>query len=121
MNCVNLIGNLTKDPEIFYTSGNEPTAVCAFTIAINRLKDGADFPRVVCFGKTAENCDRYLEKGRKVGVTGRLQTSSYDKDGKKYYKTEVIADRVEFLNGVQMEERRELPDSFEQAKVKAPF
>lgn len=100
MNTVNLIGNLTRDPEIRYTSGAEPMAIATFTLAINRAKDGADFPRVKCFGRTAENCERYLSKGRKVAVTGRIQTGSYEKDGRKVYTTDVVAERVEFLNGV---------------------
>lgn len=102
MNNVNLIGRLTKDPEVRYTSGSQ-MAVCRFTLAIDRrVKPGeekkADFPQVICFGKTAENCERFLAKGRKVAVRGRLQTGSYkDKDGKTVYTTDVIADEVEFL------------------------
>lgn len=102
MNNVILIGRLTKDPEIKYT--RDQTAVATFTVAINRGKDkngedrGADFPRVVAYGRTAENCERYLAKGRLVGIQGRLQTGSYKhKDGYTVYTTDVIADRVEFL------------------------
>lgn len=103
MNTVNLIGNLTRDPEVRYTLQN--LAVCTFTIAINRGRDkdgndrGADFPRVTVYGKTAENCGKYLAKGRKVGIAGRLQTGSYTKqDGTKLYTTDVIAHSVEFLS-----------------------
>lgn len=102
MNNVILIGRLTKDPEIKYT--RDQTAVATFTVAINRGKDkngedrGADFPRVVAYGRTAENCERYLAKGRLVGIQGRLQTGSYEnKDGYTVYTTDIIADRVEFL------------------------
>lgn len=101
MNAVNLIGRLTKDIELKYTAGG--IAITRFSIAIDRPKKQgqekqADFPRVVAFGKTAESCERYLEKGLKVGVSGRLQTSSYeDADGKSVWVTEVVADRVEFL------------------------
>lgn len=100
-NLVFLIGRLTKDPEVRYTSGTQ-MAVCQFTLAIDRpVKAGAekqtDFPRVTCFGKQAENCERFLAKGRLVGVQGRLQTGSYEKNGATVYTTDVVADRVEFL------------------------
>ena len=103
MNSVSLIGRLTKDPDIRYGAASQ-TAVARFTIAIDRGKDkngedrGADFPGIVCFGKTAELCERYLGKGRLVGIQGRIQTGSYEKDGRKVYTTEVLADRVEFLD-----------------------
>ena len=103
MNQVSLIGRLTRDPEVRYGAQSQ-TAVARFSIAIDRGKDkdgndrGADFPTIVCFGKTAELVERYLGKGRLVGITGRIQTGSYEKDGKKVYTTEVLADRVEFLD-----------------------
>lgn len=98
MNQVILIGRLTKDPE---TRIGQAT-ICSFTLAIDRpAKDGekkTDYPRVTAFGKTAENCGRYLKKGRLVGVQGRLQTGSYtDKNGAMVFTTDVIAERVEFL------------------------
>ena len=102
MNSVILIGRLTRDPELRYTSGTQ-MAVAKFSIAVDRpVRAGkereADFPRITVFGKQAENCERYLAKGRMVGVQGRLQTGSYqDKDGRTVYTTDVIADRVEFL------------------------
>lgn len=100
MNNVSLIGNLTRDPEIRWSSD---LAVARFSIAINRGKDkngndkGADYPNIVVFGKQAENCEKYLSKGKKVSVTGHIQTGSYEKDGRKVYTTDVIADRIEFL------------------------
>ena len=103
MNSVSLIGRLTKDPDVRYGAASQ-TAVARFTIAIDRGKDrngedrGADFPSIVCFGKTAELCEKYLGKGRLVGIQGRIQTGSYEKDGRKVYTTEVLADRVEFLD-----------------------
>lgn len=102
MNNVILIGRLTKDPELRYTAGTQ-MAVATFTVAIDRpVKAGSekqtDFPRVTVFGKTAENCEKFLTKGRLVGVQGRLQTGSYtNKDGVTVYTTDVAADRVEFL------------------------
>lgn len=100
MNSVVLIGRLTKDPEIRYTSGTQ-MCVATFTVAIDRPVRGekqTDFPRITAFGKQAENCERYLVKGRLVGVQGRIQTGSYqNKDGQTVYTTDVVADRVEFL------------------------
>ena len=102
MNSVVLIGRLTRDPEVRYTAGTQ-MAVCTFTVAIDRpVRAGGekqtDFPRVTVFGKQAENCKRFLAKGRLVGVQGRIQTGSYtNKDGATVYTTDVVADRVEFL------------------------
>lgn len=101
MNSVFLIGNLTKDPEVAYKVGDDPLAVGRFTVAVN---DGygdrqrTDFIPVVCFGKIAENCERYLSKGSKVAISGRIQTGSYEnKEGRKVYTTDVIANNVEFV------------------------
>ncbi len=104
MNSVQLIGRLTRDPEIRYGAQSQ-TAVARFTVAIDRGKDrdggdrGADFPSIVCFSKTAELVDKYVHKGDRIGITGRIQTGSYENsDGQKIYTTDVIADRIEFLS-----------------------
>jgi single-strand DNA-binding protein len=79
-------------------------AIARFSVAVDRPKQNgkeatSDFPNCIAFGKTAELIEKYLAKGRLVGITGRLQTGSYtDKDGKKVYTTDVVADRVEFLD-----------------------
>ena len=115
MNSVQLIGRLTKDPEMRYTAGQ--MAVCNFTIAIDRpTKQGeekkTDYPRVTVFGKQAENCDRFLKKGRLVGVQGRLTTGSYqDKNGNTVYTTDVTADRVEFLEWGEKPATEPAPDT----------
>lgn len=102
MNSVVLIGRLTKDPEVRYTATTQ-MAVAQFTVAIDRpVRAGGekqtDFPRVTVFGKQAENCEKYLAKGRLVGIQGSLQTGSYqNKDGNTVYTTDVVANRVEFL------------------------
>ncbi len=102
MNSVQLIGRLTRDPEIRYTSGSQ-MAVATFTIAIDRpTRAGAekqtDFPRITVFGRQAETCEKYLAKGRKVAIEGRIQTGSYqNKNGDTVYTTDVVANRVEFL------------------------
>ncbi|MBR0127036.1 MAG: single-stranded DNA-binding protein [Firmicutes bacterium] len=102
MNSVVLVGNLTRDPELRYSTGANQTAICRFGIAVN---DGygenqrTSFINIVVFGKQAENCDRYLAKGRKVAIEGRIQTGSYEnKEGQKVYTTDVVASRVEFLS-----------------------
>jgi len=101
MNSVVLIGRLTKDPEVRYTG--DQMAVASFTVAIDRPQRAdkekvTDFPRVTVFGKQAENCERFLKKGRLVGIEGKIQTGSYtNKDGQKVYTTDVVANRVEFL------------------------
>ena len=102
MNSVQLIGRLTRDPEVRYTSGSQ-MAVATFTLAIDRpTRAGAerqtDFPRITVFGKQAETCEKYLVKGRKVAIEGRIQTGSYqNKNGDTVYTTDVVANRVEFL------------------------
>lgn len=111
MNLAVLIGRLCADPEIRYITGENQIAVCRFALAVDRpVKQGqekkADFPRIVVFGRQAENCERYLFKGSKVGVQGRIQTGSYkNKDGQTVYTTDVVADRVEFLEWGDKNER----------------
>lgn len=99
MNLVVLIGNLVRDPEVRYSQNQ--MAVAKFTLAINRYtKDGsdqADFIRVTAFGKQGELVETYLRKGNKVAVEGRIQTGSYEKDGRTVYTTDVIANRIEFV------------------------
>lgn len=104
MNSVTLIGRLTKKPELEYTAGNTP--VTKFTVAVDRRKkeDGADFIRITVFGKQAENICRYMDKGRQVAVAGRIQTSSYEKDGRKVYTTDIIGEHVEFLGNANNNE-----------------
>lgn len=100
MNSVHLIGNLTRDPELRTTQSG--IACCTFSIAVSRprTRDGlqeADFIPIVTWRNTAENCAKYLAKGRKVAVTGEIRTRNYEKDGHKVYVTEVLANSVEFL------------------------
>lgn len=101
MNNVILIGRLTKDVELSYTTTQ--TAKATFTLAVDRIKktedQTADFIRITVWSAQAENCRKYLHKGSKCGVMGRIQTGSYkDRDGKMVYTTDVVADRVEFLD-----------------------
>lgn len=97
MNNVVLTGRLTADPTVKVTQSG--MKVCTFTLAVNKDKDHTDFPQIVCFGKTAENLNIYQRKGSLVGVNGRLQTRTYDRqDGTKAYVTEVIAGAIEYLS-----------------------
>lgn len=103
MNKVQLIGRLTRDPELRYTPNNRPVA--QFTIAVNRryAKESdevqADFFRIVIWGKQAENCKTYLSQGSQVGVVGELRNRDYeDRDGVKRYVTEILASEVDFLS-----------------------
>ena len=104
MNSVILIGRLTKDPELSYGPNNQ-TAVCRFTLAVDKPRrngedQGADFIRIIIWGRQAETCNRYLSKGRQAAVMGRIQTGSYkNREGVTVYTTDVVADRVEFLGG----------------------
>lgn len=99
MNKVILIGRLTKDPELRYAAGSG-TAVCRFTVAINRQfkKDETDFINCVAFGKTGEAIAQYITKGRQIAVTGSIRTGSYDaKDGTKKYTTDISVESFEFI------------------------
>lgn len=101
MNSVSLIGRLTADPEIRQA---KETKVCNFTVAVDRGdKDRkADFIRCVAFGKTAEFIDDYFDKGTRIGISGRIQTGSYeDKDGSTRYTTDIIVERVDFADGIR--------------------
>ena len=103
MNKVILMGRLTRDPETRYTQGNN-TAVCSFSLAVNRRfkqegQPDADFINIVAWAKTAEFVGKYFAKGQQVAVCGRLTTRNYDdKDGKKVFVTEVVAEEVYFAD-----------------------
>ena len=103
MNKVILIGNLSRDPEI--TTTNSGVSVCRFALAVQRRFQNAegereaDFINIVVWRAQAENCHKFLKKGSKCAVVGRIQVSSYDaQDGTKRYVTEVVADEVEFIS-----------------------
>ena len=106
MNKVILTGNITRNPELRMTDSG--MAVCRFTIANNKGwgdKQKTTFINIVTFSKTAENCDRYLSKGSKVGIIGELEIRQFTgNDGQTKYMTEVIANEVEFLTNKNQEE-----------------
>ncbi len=105
MNKVILMGRLTRDPDVRYSQGQEPMAIARYTLAVDRRfarrdqqdAQTADFISIVAFGKAGEFAEKYLKKGTKVVVTGRIQTGSYtNKDGVKVYTTDVVAEDQEF-------------------------
>ena len=103
MNKVILMGRLTRDPEVRYAQGENAMAIARFSLAVDRRRqnnsDGqtADFINIVAFGRLGEFAEKYLHKGTKVALTGRIQTGSYtNKDGVKVYTTDIIAEDIEF-------------------------
>ena len=102
LNRATIIGNLTRDPELKALPAG--SSVASFGVATNRTwkdqngekKEASEFHNIVVFGRQADTCAQYLKKGQQVLVEGRLQTRSWDKDGVKQYRTEIVADRVQF-------------------------
>lgn len=112
LNKVVLIGRLTKEPDLRYTTSGVP--VTKFTLAVNRNYTNqqgereADFIPITVWRGLAENCAKYLAKGRLVAVSGRIQTRSYDgEDGKRRYTWEVVADEVQFLEWGEKKEQEQ--------------
>lgn len=106
MNKTILMGRLTRDPEVRYSTGEKATATARFSIAINRrFKNAeggydADFINCVAFGKTGEFVEKYFQKGSMIALTGRIQTGNYtNKEGVKVYTTDIVAEEVEFTGG----------------------
>lgn len=103
MNKVILVGRLTRDPEVRYSQGENSAAVARYTLAVDRKfkQDGqptADFINCIAFGKNGEFAEKYLRKGTKIAVTGRIQTGSYtNKDGNKVYTTDIVVEEHEFV------------------------
>ena len=102
MNKVELIGRITREPDIRNTQGEKPIMIARYNLAVNRrFKSGdqsADFINCVAFGKQAEFVEKYLKKGMQIGLAGRIQTGSYtNKDGQKVYTTDVVAEEHYFI------------------------
>lgn len=105
MNKVDLVGRLTKDVEVRYSTGENANANCRFTVAVNRKfknketgQYDADFISCVAFGKTCEFIAKYFHKGDPIGISGNIRTGSYtNKDGIKVYTTDVYVDDAEFV------------------------
>lgn len=104
INSVVLVGRLTADPEVRYSTGENSNATCRFSVALQRdyknAEGGydADFPNCVAFRNSAEFIGKYFKKGSMIGIIGHIQTGSYtNKDGNKVYTTDVVVDRVKFV------------------------
>lgn len=111
MNKVNLIGRLTREPDVRYSQGENPTAIARYTLAVDRRfnrneENSADFINCVAFGKSGEFAEKYLKKGMKIAVSGRIQTGNYtDKEtGKKVYTTDIIVEEHYFCESKGQEE-----------------
>jgi len=120
MNSINLIGRLTKDPELRYTQSAEPQAVAKFSLAVERnytKPDGSrevDFFDVIAWRKTAEFISKYFIKGMRVALTGRLQQRRYEHEGKNRSAIEVVAENVYFADGKKVTDNGEpMPDNFD--------
>lgn len=106
MNKVILMGRLTRDPEVRYSQGETPLAIARYTLAVDRRfsrnnggdnQQTADFISCVAFGRSGEFAEKYLRKGTKIAITGRIQTGSYtNRDGQTVYTTEVVVEDQEF-------------------------
>lgn len=108
MNKVILIGNLGSAPDLRYSTGANQTAICRFDVATTDGygdKKETNWHKCVAFGKTAENCDRYLNKGQKVAIEGQIKYGKYEKDGRTVYTTDVIVNKVEFLSKIKEHEQ----------------
>lgn len=116
MNKVILMGRLTRDPEVRYSTGENPTAVARYTLAVDRRykrdeQQDADFIGCVAFGRAGEFAERYLRKGTKIAIVGRIQTGSYtNKDGQKIYTTDVVVEEQEFAESKNASGGRENAD-----------
>jgi single-strand DNA-binding protein len=109
MNTVILLGRLTADPDI--RSTRDGKAVASFTLAVDRYKEGADFIRCQAWEKRAEFCEKYLKKGTKIAIRGRIRTGDYtDKDGKKVYTTDVVIEDIEFAQTKAAQAAQEAPE-----------
>lgn len=120
MNKIILMGRLVRDPEVRYSQGNNPMAIARYTLAVERKfkRDGepnADFINCIAFGKNGEFSEKYLHKGIKIAVVGRIQTGSYtNKDGVKVYTTDVVVEEHEFAeskNANQSERPQPMPQT----------
>ena len=103
-----IVGNITQDPEKKVT--DKGTTITTFSVATNRKYKGekqTEYHNVVSFGSTAEAIAQYMAKGSEILVEGRLQTRSWEKDGQKHYRTEIVANRVEFGSSEKKENIKE--------------
>lgn len=129
MNKVIMIGRLTRDPEVRYSQGNQqPVAIARYSVAVDRKfkqagQPEADFINCIAFGKLGEFAEKYLHKGTKIAVVGRIQTGSYtNKDGNKVYTTDVVVEEQEFCESKsqQSNNQQQTPPSVGTDFMKTP-
>jgi len=124
MNSVQLVGRFVRDPEVRYA--NSGTSIAKFTLAVDRIyktegEQNADFISCTAFGKAAEFIEKYFRKGQRIGLTGRIQTGSYtNKDDVKVYTTDVIVDRVEFVESKKQGYNEENSSSYNDGFMNIP-
>ena len=119
MNITISVGNMTDDPKITYTQNKKCKA--EFTLALNRMKDGADFPRFIAWEQKAEVIEKWCHKGTKLAVRGHIHTDSYEnKDGKKVYTTDIIVDEIDFCDKKPKDETSGQPKENPSDFVKIP-
>lgn len=121
-------GRLTKDPEIRFTAGEKSMCIANMTVAVDKWSaktgKGTDFLRITAFGKLAETIEKYCAKGMMIGVTGGIHTDNYEKDGKKIYTTNLIAEKLDFLSKAEKTEEdasSEPPKGFTHLDDDIPF
>lgn len=122
-NTVFITGRFTADPKITY-GGSTNTAIAKFNVAVDKetSNKGTNFINCVAFGKTAELIEKYCGKGMLVAVVGAISTSSYEKEGRRYYTTEVMVNRIEFLSKVEKREESNSPvEGFSHFEDMIPF
>lgn len=116
MNKIFLMGRLTKDPDVKYSQGNQPMAIARYTLAVDRAytkdrEQTTDFITCVAFGKNGEFAEKYLHKGTKICIEGRIQTGSYtNKDNQKVYTTDVVVEHHEFAESKGNTTNNNAPD-----------
>ena len=118
MNKVIAMGRLTDEPKISETQGGKKIA--RFTMALDRMKEGADYPSFIAWEKKAEFMEKYTHKGTKLLVEGRIQTGSYEKDGHKVYTTDVVAENIEFCEKKKADETTGQPKENADGFMKIP-
>ena len=124
MNSANIIGRVCNDVELRYTPSQ--MAVVKLNVAVDDgygAKKKTYFIPITVFGKQAENCEKFVSKGNRIGVTGKIVTGSYEKDGRKIHTTDVVADREEFLEFADREskEQEAIPQGFAAVTEDIPF
>ena len=129
MNKVVLVGRLTRDPEVRYSQGEKATAICRYTLAVDRRykrenEQNADFIPCLVFGKSAEFAEKYFRQGLRISVSGRIQTGSYtNRDGTKVYTTDVVVEEQEFAESKAANEaaRGSMGGGYQSAPAPAPM